>query len=86
VKKPDVEVLGWHGYTLSTVVRPVGYIAKFSKMFYGRAINITFSLNSSGKILAVSMPIAHSLTERSVALCCVTKLCILLSPAQGAPV
>ena len=25
VKKPDVEVLGWHAYTLSAFVRPVGH-------------------------------------------------------------
>ena len=31
VKKPDVEVLDWHGYTRSTVVRPAGHTTKFSK-------------------------------------------------------
>jgi hypothetical protein len=31
LKKPDVEVLGWHGYTWSVVVRLVVRNAKFSK-------------------------------------------------------
>ena len=52
VKKPDVEVLGWHGYTWSAVVRQVRRTAKFSKMTtevaYGRKINIQLSGNSSG--------------------------------------
>jgi hypothetical protein len=51
VKKPDAEVLGWHGYTWSAVVRPVGHTGKFSKMTleaaYGREMNIQLSGNSS---------------------------------------
>jgi hypothetical protein len=60
VKKQDVEILSWHGYTWSAVVRPVRHTAKFSKTMetaYGREINIQFSGNNP----AVSMPIAHSL-------------------------
>jgi hypothetical protein len=42
VKKLDVEILGWHGYTV--VVRPVEHTAKFSKTMleaaYGMEINI----------------------------------------------
>ena len=51
VKKLDVEVLGWWGYTWSAVVRLVGRTANFSKTMlkaiYGREINIKFSDNSS---------------------------------------
>ena len=47
-----MEVLGWHDYTLSVVVRLVGRTANFSKMTleaaYGREINIKLSGNSSG--------------------------------------
>jgi hypothetical protein len=52
VKNPDVDVLGWRGYTRSVVVRPVGRTAKFSKptleATYGREINIQLSGNCSG--------------------------------------
>jgi hypothetical protein len=51
VMKPDVEVLGWRGYTWSAVVMLVGCTAVFSKMIleaaYGREMNI--SRNSSGE-------------------------------------
>ena len=52
VKKSDVEVLGWRGYTWSAIVRLVGHTAKFSKttlkVAYGREINIKLSGYSSG--------------------------------------
>ena len=47
VKKPDVEVLGWFGYTSSAVLRPFGHTAKFFKAMletaYDRETNIQLS-------------------------------------------
>ena len=54
VKKPDVEELGWRGYTWSwsAVVRLVGRTANLSKTIlevaYGREIIIQLSGNSFG--------------------------------------
>ena len=81
VKKPDVEVLGWHDYTWSEVVNPVGCTAKFSKTtldaVYGREINIKFSGNISGWH-SCSQHANCTLPQnlRCVALCCVTEVAI----------
>ncbi len=81
----DVEVLGWCGYTWSTVVRSVGCIAKFSEtpleMAYGREINIQFTGNSSD-VHSCSQHANWTLPQFSisVALCFVIKLYILEWP------
>lgn len=66
VKDPDVEVLGWHGYTWSGVLRLVGCAAKFSELaletVYVSQINIQIVANrSSGLSPGASMPTARSL-------------------------
>jgi hypothetical protein len=52
VKKLDVEVLGWHGYTWSVVVRTVdrtaNFFKKMLKVAFVREIDIQLSDNSSG--------------------------------------
>jgi hypothetical protein len=82
VKKPDVEVLYWHGYTWSEVGRPIGRTAKFSKTMlevaYGRELNIKLSGNSSvGHSCSQHTNCTLPQLETPVALCYVTKLHIL---------
>ena len=38
VKKPDVEVLGWGGYTWSAIVRPFEHTAKLSNNDFGSSL------------------------------------------------
>ena len=62
-KKPDVEVLGWRGYTWSAVVRLFGRTAKFCKTTRLMVEKLTFNSLAIAlvDIPAVSMPIAHSI-------------------------
>ena len=75
LKKAGAEVLGWHGYTWSAVVKPVGRTAKFSKTTleeaYGRVMNIQISGNSSGgDSCSQHSNCTLPQLETSVALCC----------------
>ncbi len=80
----DVEVLGWCGYTWSTVVRPVGCTAKFSETplekAYGREMNIKFMGNSFGGHSCSHSACQFHPPSKPVALCCVIKLHILEWP------
>ena len=80
-----MEVLSWHGYMWSKVVRPVGCTDIFFKMTleaaYSREMNIKFSSNSSvGHSGSHHANCTLPQLETSVALCCVTELHILELP------
>ena len=89
-----MEVLGWHGYTWSAVVRQVGHTANFSKKTleaaHGREINIQLTGNSSGRhSCSQHANCTLSQLETFVALCCDKPAHfsgLLLSPVQGASV
>jgi hypothetical protein len=67
VKKPDLEVLGWRGYTWSMVERPVGrtVLPNSLKRHWRRLMVEILTLNYLATALVdiptVSMLIAHSL-------------------------
>jgi hypothetical protein len=71
-KKPDVEVLGWRGYTWCAFVRPVGRTAKFSKTMleatFGREMNILWQQLRWTFLLSACQLQALSKHETSVAL------------------
>jgi hypothetical protein len=58
VKKPGVEVLGWHGYTWSAVVRTV---LKHWRQLMPEKLTFKSLATALVDIPAINMPIARSL-------------------------